>query len=118
MLLIGGAPTSAALMPPLPASPWHIAHFCAKIGAPCAMVPLPGGKPLPSGYAWMSHAAISACVTGLPRFGPAASAGPHTRSSAQNLSVHMAHLALAVDRPACDAVEMLAREAEHVGHAR
>src|SRR5690349_16467023 len=118
MLLIGGAPTSAALMPPLPASPWHIAHFCAKTGAPCAMVPLPGGKPWPSGYAWISHAAISACVTGLPRFGPAASAGVQARKRSASLCIDMAHLALAVDRPARNAVVVLARETEHVRHAR
>ena len=34
--------------------------------APCADVPLPGGRPPPSGETLMSQAAISAGLTGFP----------------------------------------------------
>src|SRR5438067_8139789 len=107
-LLIGGAPTSAALTPPLPASPWQKAHFCAKIGAPCAIVPLPDGRPVPSASTCRSQAARSPCWSALPRFGPAASAGAAASARTSALSVDMAHLPVAVDRPARDPVEMLA----------
>src|SRR5438874_9518328 len=113
IVLIGGAPTSAAFTAPLPASPWQCAHFCAKIGAPCAMVPLPGGKPLPSGYTWISHAARSPCVSGCPRLGPAAIAGALATSSAASLSVDMAHASIGIDRPARRAVVVLADEGGH-----
>jgi hypothetical protein len=34
----GPPPTSAALIPPLPISPWQATHFCANDRAPCAGV--------------------------------------------------------------------------------
>src|SRR5712692_951110 len=114
MLVSGPPPTSAALTPPLPFSPWHMAHFCAKTRAPCVGVPPPDGNPAPSGKMLMSQAAISAGLTGFPRFGPSAKAmpAPSARITAElrSLCVNMLHLPLAVDRPAGDAVVVLTRE--------
>src|SRR5260221_4153366 len=116
--LMGAPPTSAAKAPPLPFSPWHRAHFCAKIFAPCAGVPPPIGRPVPSGWMLMSHAAMSAGSIGVPRFGPAAKAAldprPSARATAGSLCVDMFHLPFAVDRPAGEAVVMLVREGQHV----
>src|SRR5258706_7030495 len=116
---LGGAPpTSAAKTPPLPLSPWHRAPFCAKIFAPCAGVPPPIGRPVPSGWMLMSHAAMSAGSSGVPRFGPAAKAAPDPRPSARamagSLCIDMLHLPFAVDRPAGEAVVVLVREGQHV----
>src|SRR5687767_4093208 len=69
IFLIGSPPASAALGPPLPCWPWQTAHFAAEIRAPSAGVPLPGGRPVPSGKTLMFHAAISAGLIGFPRFG-------------------------------------------------
>src|SRR5258708_37278041 len=115
---IGPPPTTAAATPPLPLSPWHIAHFCAKMRSPCAGVPPPGGKPVPSGRILMSQAAMSAGSIGLPRLGPSAKAAPDpsaTRSTnaCPGLGVNMLHLPFAVDRPARYAVVGLVREADH-----
>src|SRR6267378_6575248 len=116
--LSGPPPTSAAKAPPLPLSPWHRAHFCAKMRAPWAGVPPPGGSPVPSGMMLMSQAAISAGSMGVPRFGPAAKAAldprPSARAMAGSLCVDMFHLPFAVDRPAREAVVVLVREPEHV----
>src|SRR5438094_4278512 len=116
--LSGAPPTRAAKTPPLPFSPWHSAHFCAKMRAPCAGVPPPIGRPVPSGWILMSHAAMSAGSSGIPRFGPAARAAPEPRPSARamagSLGVNMFHLPFAVDRPAREAVVVLVRECEHV----
>src|SRR5262245_33634060 len=95
--VIGGLPTNAALTPPLPPSPWQAAHFCTYMGAPCAGVPLPGGRPVPSGIALMSQAPTSFSVIGWPRLGPCwASAVPVASASAAarrtDLRVDMFHL--------------------------
>src|SRR2546422_2697147 len=117
-LLTGAPPTSAANGPPLPFSPWHRAHFCAKMRAPWAGVPPPGGRPVPSAWMLMSQAAISAGAIGVPRFGPAEKAAPEPRPSARaiprSLCVDMFHLPFAVDRPAREAVVVLVRESQHV----
>src|SRR5258706_1726990 len=114
----GAPPTSAAKTPPLPFSPWHREHFCAKIFAPWAGVPPPVGKPVPSGWILMSHAAMSAGSSGIPRFGPAEKAALEARPSASamagSLCVDMLHLPFAVDRPAGEAVVVLVREGQHV----
>src|SRR5438094_9392111 len=87
--------------------------------APWAKVPLPGGKPAPSGMMLMSHAAISAGSTGLPRCGPSANAALKPSASAKapaaigSLCVNMFDLSLAVDRPTRDAVEVLVREGQY-----
>src|SRR6266852_3445549 len=115
---IGPPPTTGAATPPLPLSPWHIAHFCAKMRSPCAGVPPPGGKPVPSGRMLMSQAAMSAGSIGLPRLGPSANAAPvaNARASAaakiETLGVYMFHLPFAVDRPTREAVVVLVRETE------
>src|SRR5258706_2076978 len=87
--------------------------------APCAGVPLPGGRPPPSGRILMSQAAISAAVIGLPSPGPSATATLAKQANAtpaaqpENLCINMSDLAFAVDRPARDAVVMLRRERGH-----
>src|SRR5262249_28278488 len=81
--------------------------------APCAGVPAPGGKPVPSGATLISHTAISAGSIGLPRPGPSADAALAARQSVSPtagdilLGVNMLDLAGAVDAPAGDGVEML-----------
>src|SRR5688572_9867926 len=114
-LVSGAPPTSGAKGLPPPASPWHMAHFSLKIFAPCAGVPLPGGRPLPSGATLMSHAAMSRSEIGLPSPGEwdvrgawavaaqAPSASVKTRTS-ERLGVDMLHLPVAVNAPARDAV--------------
>src|SRR5258707_15312930 len=114
----GGPPTSGPAMPPSPFSPWQAAHFCLKIGAPCAGVPLPDGRPVPSGMTKMSQAARSEGLTGLPRLGPSAKAAPAASAKAiemppsEILRIDMLDLAFGVDRPAGDGVEVLARESQ------
>src|SRR5215475_10891971 len=84
--------------------------------APWAEVPLPGGSPVPSGRMLMSHAAISAGSVSFPRPGPSARTGleasARTTTRLGNLDVDMPHLALAVHRPARDAVVVLVRETQ------
>src|SRR5689334_8339320 len=111
---IGPPPTSVTFVPPLAFAPWHPTHLCAKIAAPCAAVPLPGGKPSPLGETLMSQAAISSAVIGLPRSGPAAkapvAASAAAASAAPSSRVDMFHLAVALDSPARRAVVVLADE--------
>src|SRR5580704_18453523 len=109
---------SVALLPPVPPLPWQASHFSAKIVAPCAAVPLPGGRFLPSGPTLMSHSARSASLTGLPSPGfswataaPANSASATTRTPC--LAVDMLDLPFAVDRPARDDVHVPHRERGH-----
>src|ERR1700686_2844981 len=115
----GGPPTRGPAMPPSPFSPWQAAHFCLKIGAPCADVPLPGGRPVPSGMMKMSQAVRSEGLTGLPRLGPSASAALAARANAsetppsESLCIDMLDASFGVDRPAGDGVEMLAREPQY-----
>src|SRR5439155_8814560 len=81
--------------------------------APWAGVPLPGGRPVPSGKILMSQAAISAGSIGLPRFGTWARATPvmiaNTSMAAklEDLRVNMFDLPLRVDGPSRDAVVVL-----------
>src|SRR6267143_2130911 len=116
--------------PPLPPSPWQSAQLSAKIAAPCAAVPLPGGKPAPLGSISMSHSARSAGVIGFPRFGlspcapPMARARVHDSDTKIALRVRMSDLPLGVDRPADDSVEMMVLEPQRAapcdgaGHCR
>src|SRR5580704_11712507 len=114
-----GGLISMALLPPWPSLPWQASHFCAKIAAPWAGVPLPGGRPLPSGPMLMSQSASSASLTGLPRPGGSAAgaepAMPSTSASerASCLPVDMLELPFAVDRPAGDDVHVAHRERGH-----
>src|SRR5438552_17087719 len=91
------------------------------MGAPCAGVPLPGGRPVPSGRMLMSQAAISAASIGLPRLGPAARQLKLTAKidrAAVSLCVDMAYRPGAADRPAGHAVVVLAREGGDRRHFR
>src|SRR5258707_15465048 len=85
------------------------------MAAPCAGVPLPDGRPLPSGGMLMSHFARSASLTGFPSPGPAAAkAMPVTSASgiasAKRSAIDMLCLPLVVDRPAGDDVHVPHRE--------
>src|SRR4051812_46986771 len=112
-------PTRRLAIFPSPFSPWQTAHLAAKSGAPCAALPLPAGKPTPSGPMLMSQAAASASLIGLPRRGVSvASAGaamaPAASSSrAARLRVNMFRLPLGVDCPGGDAVHVGEREGDH-----
>src|SRR5690242_2107980 len=92
--------------------------------APSAGVPLPGGRPVPSGSTLMSQAAMSAGLIGFPRFGDWAEATAAVRASVsatanpKRLRVYMLHLPAALDRPAGDRVAMLAGEAGHCRNSR
>src|SRR5919108_2165612 len=80
------------------------------MGAPFSAVPLPGGRPTPSGPTLMSHPAISADVATRPRFGVStrvAGAQPTTitASAAHATSrVDMLHLAVRRHAPGLDDV--------------
>src|SRR5262245_55159663 len=120
-LVSGWPPTidAVTLGTPLPPSPWHAPHFSAKILAPSTAVPLPSGRPRPSGMAATSHGAISASVIGLPSFGDCANAAPAASAPASTataiLRVDMLDLPARVDAPAGEAVVVLVREAERIG---
>src|SRR5260370_35236749 len=64
----------------------------------------------------ISHSARSACVIGLPRRGPSASAtlapsaSPATPAMTASLGIDMLDLPLGLDRPTGDGVEMVARK--------
>src|SRR5437879_9169329 len=100
---------------------------------PSAGVPLPGGRPEPSGMMLISQAAISAGEIGFPRLGPWAKAALEPRMRANRhttaalnvicsqslvgrLCVNMFHLSSALDAPARGAVVVLAGEARHARH--
>src|SRR3954471_23853510 len=87
------------------------------MAAPCAEVPLPLGRPVPSGRMWISHAARSAWFKAVPRFGPAANAGAASKTK-RRLGIDMAHASVRIDGPARDAVVVLAWEAERRRYAR
>src|SRR5437763_6965803 len=116
--VLPGALASAALLPPTPSLPWQASHFCAKMTAPCANVPLPGGRPLPSGPMLMSQSARSASLIGLPSPGwsaaiagaAPASASAKGTTTARCLPVDMLGLPFGVDRPAGDDVHVSHRE--------
>src|SRR5947209_5990168 len=92
--------------------------------APSAGVPLPGGRPEPSGSTLMSQAAMSAGLIGFPRFGVCAKAtlalGASVSAIAnpRRLRVYMLHLAAALDRPTGDSVAVLVGEAGHRRNSR
>src|SRR6267154_142218 len=121
-ILVSGAPPNngaGARGLPFPPSPWHAEHFSAKTRAPWTAVPLPGGKPVPSGITAMSHALMSASEIGFPNRGVWASAAPEPKTSARtkartSLSVDMFDLPIATDPPARDAVVVLVGEREKI----
>src|SRR5215831_5838947 len=69
----------------------------------------------------MSHSAISAALTGLPRLGPSAKAAPAaSKAEIQTkkvtlLGISMLDLPRAVDRPAGDGVAVLVQNRRHRG---
>src|SRR5579863_8046522 len=111
--------SAAAGPPPLPLSPWHAAHFSAKIGAPCADVPLPFGNPVPSGSMLMSQLAIAASSSGLPRCGVSAFdrlavvASKSIAANRMGLGVDMFDLAIRCNAPTRDRVVVLIGEAQY-----
>src|ERR1700722_2023986 len=108
--------SAAAGPPPLPLSPWHAAHFSAKMAAPCADVPLPFGNPVPSGRMLMSQLAIAASSSGLPRCGVSAFDGlavvasKNAAARRMGLGVDMLDLAARCNAPAGDRVVVLVGE--------
>src|SRR5712691_7759582 len=89
--------------------------------APCAGVPLPGGRPLPSGPMLMSQSARSASLIGLPSPGWSAaiaaaappSASARETTTARRLPVDMLGLPFGVDGPAGDDVHVSHRGGGH-----
>src|SRR6267378_2969948 len=122
MPLVSGAPPNSgagARGLPFPPSPWHAEHFSAKTRAPWTAVPLPGGRPVPSGITAMSQALMSASEIGFPSRGVWASAAPEPKASARTratdgLSVNMFDLPVAGYPPAGDAVVVLVGEREKI----
>src|SRR5579883_2306038 len=85
------------------------------MAAPCAAVPLPGGRPLPSGPMLMSQSASSASLIGLPSPGRSAAfaAAAQPRQSPTDMAtvkkcsaVNMLDLPVVVHRPARDHIHM------------
>src|SRR5436190_3488540 len=83
------------------------------MAAPWVAVPLPAGKPLPSGPMLMSQSAMSASETGLPRPGVSAALAASVQNASTSgvrrairLRKDMLRLPLAVDRPACTDVHV------------
>src|ERR1700730_17054836 len=92
--------------------------------APSAGVPLPAGRPEPSGRMLMSQAAVSAGVISFPRFGRCgfgawakatlgSKATVSMRANPRRLPVYMLHLPAAFDRPTDDGVVVLADKGSH-----
>src|SRR5712691_8538446 len=122
MPLVSGAPPNSgagARGLPFAPSPWHGEHFSAKTRAPWTAVPLPGGRPVPSGITAMSQALMSVSEIGFPSLGVWASAAPEPQTSARKkartrLGVDMFDLPIAADPPARDAVVVLVGERENI----
>src|SRR5262249_8533526 len=86
-------------------------------------VPLPAGRPVPSGRMAISHALMSASAIGLPSPGVSAAAAGAPPAGAppraeRRLSREEPVLPLAVDAPAGGAVVVLAGEGERAAHRR
>src|SRR3954463_1549881 len=90
-------------------------HFAAYTISPCFGVPLPGGRPTPSGPMLMSHAAISSGVAARPRFGlsaanAAAEATARPEAAIRRaLRVDMLHLAFVGNCPGRNGVGVIDR---------
>src|SRR5260370_41548651 len=87
-------------------------------------VPLPGGRPDPSGSTLMSQAEMSAGPMGFQRSGVWAKATLALRASVsvtanpRRLRVYMLHLPAGLDRPTGDGVAVLVGEAGHRRNSR
>src|SRR5215471_1523985 len=96
-----------------------------KTASPSLAVPLPGGRPLPSGPMLMSQEARSSGEIGLPRLGDSANAVEAKATSApatMSSRIDMLHLALVGDVPARDhvvvVVAAVAAQRNELGTAR
>src|SRR3954469_20312390 len=96
---------------PSPLSPWQEEPFARYTVLPCAAVPRPGGRPVPSGRTSMFQVTTSSSVIDWPRpycpaLLPAGKAEPATQSSAsptvRRSRVDIRHLAARRDLPALD----------------
>src|SRR3954451_17508661 len=85
---------AGALSVPSPLVPWHLAPKRSKRSFPCAIVPLPGGKPAPSGAISISQPAISSGLAGCPK--------PKCP-----LGVDIAYLSIGRDGPGLDGVVVI-----------
>src|SRR6266478_4879278 len=88
------------------------------MSAPWVGVPLPAGRPLPSGPMLMSHSARSASLTGFPSPGVSAAIAALATStsetaSAKRLAIDMLCFPFVVDCPAGDDVHVSHRECGH-----
>src|ERR1017187_10603171 len=88
--------------------------------APCAGVPEPSGRPLPSGAMELSQAAASCSLMGLPNFGAsAAKAAVEASTSAAAmtavLDIDMADSSLGIDAPARNTIDVIHWEGGDIG---
>src|SRR5215471_1748642 len=104
-------PTKRSFGVPAPFSPWHAWHFAMYTASPCFTVPLPGGRPAPSGPMLMSQEARSSGEIGLPRLGlcwaATGDASARRRAGAaatKILRIDIFHLAIAGHGPGLDHV--------------
>src|ERR1700689_2439608 len=89
-----GLPTSMLATSPLPAWPWHSEQpLVSNSLAPSAAVPLPGGKPVPSGRMVTFQDFMSASEIGLPRCGESAARAVAGASAKRR----RAHATLSID---------------------
>src|SRR5215468_3485285 len=107
-------PTRRSFGVPAPFSPWQAWHFAEKTASPCLTVPLPGGRPAPSGPMLMSQEARSSAEIGLPRLGLCcANAGDASANrtagaaTPKNLHIDIFHLAIAGHGPGLDHVVVI-----------
>src|SRR5262249_1632090 len=82
-------PTRSRYFGSSPFGPWHGAHFSSKTPLPIAAVPLPGGRPRPSGGMVRSQALISSLVGARPT--------PYVGISAATIDAHAVAEAIARD---------------------
>src|SRR5262245_55136569 len=118
---------------PLRSAPWQAAQACSYTVLPWAYVPLPAGRPLPSGATAMATAAISCAVAVAPksnvpgypwaRARSGAARQSAARPSATSLAtsstarvrsarrVHILHTPVRRDAPALDRVHVIEQRA-------
>src|SRR5260370_767387 len=103
-------------------SQWQDGHCATYTASPCCGLPLPGGRPAPSGPMLMSHTAISSGVAGRPRSGVSANVAVDRKSMAEAalkcLGIDMPDLPVLADRPAGYAVEGIERLGAAFGDQR
>src|SRR5262245_9068273 len=105
-------PTRRSATPPSPFAPWHPEHCDTNTSPPCFTVPLPSGKPTPSGVTSMFQPAISRAVGVRPRLYVCACANDDTMQVATRMlrsSVDIGQLPTASNLPALDGVVVVLR---------